>query len=133
MCATCERILQEPFSYCSLACKVNHIVRRGDNLSRYLHKCDTLPLSDFVFTHIEGSKGDTGDLEDGQMTPNSILENPLSSGSSASGTVGCRTLACTATTDCVKAKTSARVVQDRDLSAIASARRKGNPQRSPLY
>jgi len=29
MCGTCERILQEPYCYCSLACKVDHIVKKG--------------------------------------------------------------------------------------------------------
>lgn len=136
MCGTCERILQEPYFYCSLACKVDHIVNQGKDLSRYLHKCEILPLSDFVFTQLESLKSDAGDLDDGQMTPNSIFDNPLSSGSSASGTVGCKTLACTATTDFVKKKRSGLISQDFPATpeVVASlSRRKGTPQRSPLY
>eukprot|EP01018_Ginkgo_biloba_P029283 Gb_13705 [translate_table: standard] len=136
ICGTCERILQEPYHYCSLACKVDHTVKQGKDLSQYLRRCETLPLSDFVFTQFEGLKADNGDLEDGQMTPNSILDNPLSSGSSASGTVGCKTTGCTATTDFVKKKRSGLITQAFSpiTEIVASvSRRKGTPQRSPLY
>ncbi|GLJ39841.1 hypothetical protein SUGI_0814630 [Cryptomeria japonica] len=136
MCGTCERILQEPYFYCSLGCKVEHIVKQGKDLSRYLHKCETLPLSDFVFTQFEGLRTDNGDFEEGQMTPNSILDNPLSSGSSANGTVGCKTLASTATTDFVKMKRNGKAGQTSTPipEAFAScSRRKSTPQRSPLY
>lgn len=142
ICGTCERSLQEPYLFCSLACKVDHLINQGKDLTKYLYECESLPLSDFVFAHSEGLKEFE---EGGQISPNSTLDNTMafhtSSGSSASGGVGCKTLGCTATTEFVKRRRSG-FIGSRTLQrpcaamtemAVSFNRRKGIPQRSPLY
>ncbi|KAF5203987.1 Platz transcription factor family protein [Thalictrum thalictroides] len=134
ICSTCDRSLQDPNLFCSLACKVAHLVKSEGGISRHLYECEFLPLS-------EG-------LDDGQMTPDSVLESPDDSSSSTNGGGGgssgvdcCRTLACTTTTEIVKKKRSSLSARNSyrptcstaSEIAIVMNRRKGNPQRSPLY
>lgn len=83
-------------------------------------------------------------LDDGQMTPDTILE-PIGSVRTESGSsgaaeeVGCRTVGCTATTEIVRKKRSTlsafrSVFQPGSgISVSMMNRRKGTPQRSPLY
>ncbi|XP_037446569.1 uncharacterized protein LOC119316354 [Triticum dicoccoides] len=72
VCLTCDRILQEPFHFCCLSCKVDHVVEQGGDLSNILlyRAGDELPFPRFENLHV-------GDGDSGQVTPNSILENPL--------------------------------------------------------
>ncbi|KAL3536990.1 hypothetical protein ACH5RR_000356 [Cinchona calisaya] len=130
ICIICDRGLQEPFIFCSLSCKLQHILESGGKLLSYVYKCESITLPE-------------PGLDDGQMTPDTVLEPAGSmrteSGSSGSGGnaggVGCTTLACTATTEIVRKKRSS-------ISAVRpvcgpvleiSNRRKTTPQRSPLY
>ncbi|KAL3616512.1 hypothetical protein CASFOL_039902 [Castilleja foliolosa] len=131
LCVTCDRRLQELSLYCSIYCKVEHVIGNGCELSMYLRKCEFLALPD------PGS-------EDGQMTPDSVLEPAglmwTESGSSSglmAGLVECPNLICTATTEIAKKKRSSLSTGGfRPACKPASdmpTRRKSTPQRSPLH
>ncbi|THG06332.1 hypothetical protein TEA_014364 [Camellia sinensis var. sinensis] len=108
---------------------LRHILRTESSslLSKYIFECEYLTLSEPGF-------------DDGQMTPDSVLELAgslrTSSGSSggAAGGVGC-----TATTEIVRKKRSGVPMfraACRPVSGISVGlmnRRKGTPHRSPLY
>ncbi|XP_031495514.1 protein RGF1 INDUCIBLE TRANSCRIPTION FACTOR 1-like [Nymphaea colorata] len=148
ICNTCKRSLQEPYHFCSLACKVEYLVRCEGSISRYLYDCAYLPLSDLGCGHQEGG---LREMDDGQMTPSSILDGEISlrtsssSGSSGNngGTAGGATMICTATTEFVRRKrrsggnsSHSRIAPAPPSvsSALpASSRRKGVPQRSPFF
>ncbi|KAK4414664.1 hypothetical protein Salat_2879400 [Sesamum alatum] len=137
LCITCDRNLQESSLFCSLSCKLQHILRSGCKLSMYLRKCEFLALPE-------------PGLDDGQMTPDSVLEHACSmrteSGSSSGGgamLIDCPNLSCTATTEVVKKKRSnlpgcrsAMRPACRPVNEISESmmnRRKGTPHRSPLH
>ncbi|KAF7844858.1 tRNA-intron endonuclease [Senna tora] len=134
-CNTCDRSLQEPYQFCSISCKINYILRTKGGLSGYLFECNYLPFSG---------------LEDGSiMTPDSVLE-PAGSNRTSSGSGGCagggvdvRAFACTATTEVVRKKRSGGAAfrgacrpacsPVSEISVGLMNRRKGTPQRAPLY
>uniref|UniRef100_A0A7N0V735 B box-type domain-containing protein n=1 Tax=Kalanchoe fedtschenkoi TaxID=63787 RepID=A0A7N0V735_KALFE len=48
-CTSCDRSLQEPYFHCSLGCKVEFILKHNKDLSPYLKRCKTLRLGpDFL-------------------------------------------------------------------------------------
>lgn len=122
-CFTCERILQEPFHFCSLSCKVDHMVYQGEDLSTVLCRFDA---TDFAFSQFEGLQMD----DDGHITPDSILDDSLQfkdSSGSDSGTGISR--------NSHKPEVDRKKKKRNDfLPKFFSfgSRRKGAPQRSPL-
>ncbi|KAF5732931.1 putative zinc ion binding protein [Tripterygium wilfordii] len=134
ICFSCDRNLQHSYLFCSLFCKIDHLLRTQSEggLSKFLLDCKFLTLSEPV-------------LDDG-LTPDCVLEPAssilTSSGSGgSSGGVGCRTEWCTATTDIVRKKRSSlsacrpKFYPASEISVGFMNRRKKNPQpqRSPLF
>ena len=114
---------------------MDYIINNDKDLSKYLHECEYLALSDFVFAHSDGVCG-LREEEDGLMTPNSTLDNTFlhtSSGSSESEEMEYRMFGCTATTEFVKKKRSAIGVCEAAMNAESLNRRKSTPHRSPFY
>ncbi|KAJ6400344.1 hypothetical protein OIU84_015907 [Salix udensis] len=122
-----------PYLFCSISCKVDHILTTKGvaGLSSFFCDCKFLPLPE------PGS-------DDGLMTPDSVLEpsgsTKTSSSSGGYGGVDCRTLACTATTEIVRKKrssltSSCRTMYPRitEISSNLMSRRKKAPSRAPLY
>ncbi|PWA68552.1 PLATZ transcription factor family protein [Artemisia annua] len=130
-CIWCQRGVQESNLYCSIFCKINHIISEG-----LLSKC--------VYDYEEELAMPE---QDGLMTPDSVLEVPIRTSSSSSASYGfidCRTLACTATTEIVRKKRTSRPKpKTREVTACVSVispppefagnRRKSVPCRSPFY
>ncbi|KAG0492556.1 hypothetical protein HPP92_005954 [Vanilla planifolia] len=111
ICLSCDRILQEPFHYCCLTCKVGHVVmQQGAALSSILHGFDK---AEFAF---EGLGTDGSDMVDEDFLPNPTLEDRLRCKDGCSGSSGKRK----------KGGFFPGVVFS------LSSRRKGAPHRAPL-
>ncbi|KAH0460680.1 hypothetical protein IEQ34_011343 [Dendrobium chrysotoxum] len=88
ICLSCERILQEPFYYCCLTCKVEHVVMQGFDISSILFRFDE---SEFTFAQFESLRMDGSDVPDDeafdhdQITPNSVMKDSLQYRASSSG------------------------------------------------
>lgn len=101
---------------------------QGEDLSTILHRIDE---SDFAFSQFEGLRMDGPELiEDDQITPNSILEDPLQfKGSSCSNeTLGNAEV----NTEVVRKKKKGSTGFLGGIVLSLSNKRKGAPQRAPL-
>ncbi|KAI7990853.1 hypothetical protein LOK49_LG12G00413 [Camellia lanceoleosa] len=95
-----EKPLQMKLMDCAFV-QIQHILRTEGKLSSYIFKCLYLTLPEPGF-------------DDGQMTPNTVLEpvgslrtsSGLSRSGSVAGEVGCRKMDCTATTEITRKKRS---------------------------
>ncbi|URD84386.1 PLATZ transcription factor [Musa troglodytarum] len=127
-CLSCYRPLQDPYFFCSLSCKVKELLRSEGGLWKELRECEYLPLS--------------CELDEGQLTPDSILESASATSSASSGGGAAAAAPVAAGTEAAsrrKKRTSAgsgsgRRGGDRAaLPEMASRRKKGVPVRAPLF
>ncbi|CAN0918207.1 Protein RGF1 INDUCIBLE TRANSCRIPTION FACTOR 1 [Linum grandiflorum] len=153
-CTSCDRTLQHPFIHCSLACKVDFVVKHYKDMSLFLKKCKTLTLGPDFLIPQDMIMGD----EDNMTTNHSTIvdsDEPLSwssgsraGSSSSSGSDHNMVAACT--NKVVRKKRSGLVyvwstssnynhdhhnisnVSDEDMATSLMSRRKGVPQRSPM-
>ncbi|KAI7995819.1 hypothetical protein LOK49_LG11G02406 [Camellia lanceoleosa] len=139
ICVVCDRNLQDHYLFCSVSCKVHQMGNTKLGVTKH----------HFYSSELQGTRGESSlELEDEQMTHDSVLELPISPSGSSSGSVGAlnraRTsvVACTATTDFVKKKRTTISVSRTQYRPICAPavdfsdtvnRRKGVPHRSPLY
>ncbi|XP_040381259.1 protein RGF1 INDUCIBLE TRANSCRIPTION FACTOR 1 [Oryza brachyantha] len=153
ICLTCDRILQEPFHFCCLSCKVDHVMTQGGDLSNILYMSgepDLACFPRFENLRVDGLPDD--DDDDGRvMTPNSILEDPLyhhhhhyygGSGSSNSGGARSNNTARREAAAAAAQAAASDVVPRKkkggggsffpQIVLSLSNRRKGAPHRSPL-
>ncbi|XP_061363824.1 protein RGF1 INDUCIBLE TRANSCRIPTION FACTOR 1 [Gastrolobium bilobum] len=102
-CNTCDRSLQYPYQFCSLSCKINYLVATTGSVSGYLFECNYLSLPETGF-------------DDFLMNPGSVLDSDIVRKKRSGGSAyrpACRPVC--------------------EISAGLMNRRKGTPQRAPLY
>ncbi|KAK2988325.1 hypothetical protein RJ640_000312 [Escallonia rubra] len=123
-CFTCDRILQEPFHFCSISCKVDHMVYQGDDLSSILCQFSE---SDFTFSQLDGLRMDGSEMDDSHINQNYPLHFSSCSNTGLGGS---------------GISQEPEVVRKHKKKGSGSffpglvfslgSRRKGAPQRSPL-
>ncbi|KAK3131035.1 hypothetical protein QOZ80_6BG0501190 [Eleusine coracana subsp. coracana] len=127
VCLTCARILQEPFHFCCLSCKVDHVMMQGGDLSNILYAPGGgVPDLGCGFENLR-FEDDAGGQQYGQVTPDSILEDPNATGGGSS-TAGSRN---NVVVPARKKKSSSGFFPQLVLS-LGGNRRKGAPHRAPL-
>ncbi|KAG1354486.1 hypothetical protein COCNU_07G005980 [Cocos nucifera] len=123
-CRSCDRPLQDPYLFCSISCKVKLLLGSEGGLKRELRECEFLPLPSSC------------ELDEGQLTPDSILESAsaTSSGSSAGdgGGAGARATRSTAGTESLAQRRWSAAGRPSGPEVV-NRRKKGVPTRSPLY
>eukprot|EP00250_Pteridium_aquilinum_P007158 c16939_g1_i1 orf=433-1338(-) len=93
MCETCERSLQDSYKYCSVACKVEAVVKQGKDLQGLLRLCNQVQMPDLYASSSSSlalpaesatmaTKGgvymgdDEEHEEQEQLSPNSVHRGP---------------------------------------------------------
>ncbi|XP_074312130.1 protein RGF1 INDUCIBLE TRANSCRIPTION FACTOR 1 isoform X1 [Silene latifolia] len=129
ICSTCDRILQSPFHFCSLSCKVNHMVYHGEDLSCILYRFDE---SDFTISQFEGLPMEMSDMnDDAQTTENSMLEEPLHHKGSSCSSNAISSSIISEERDILRRKNKTNGFI-KGIFISLNNRRKGAPHRSPL-
>ncbi|KAK1306824.1 hypothetical protein QJS10_CPA10g00856 [Acorus calamus] len=135
ICSSCDRCLQDAYLFCSLSCKVKHLLRCEGGLAKYLYECKYLPLP-------ENPKGESlsVDIDERQLSPDSVLDSPApspsASGSSSSGCGGgCRPVSEFARKrrSALSGSSSRPAVAFLPSCSDTVNRRKRVPSRSPLF
>lgn len=145
-CETCDRSLQDAYRYCSVACKVDAVYKRGKDVNNLLPRCNSLYISDLAScSPTESLKVCELESEE-QLSPTSIVEatwSPTSSGSTANDGTAWGNVFSTATT-MPAPKNGApdhknikyNLVTQNNMSPpvipLSCNRRKGRPHRSPF-
>lgn len=121
LCIICDRAVQDAFLFCSIFCKLQHMMKTGVKLSDHICNRESLVLPELG-------------VGDDQMTPEAALE-PTASGESGGASAG-GVETTTTTTEIVKKKRSVRSCVRPDCrpapAAVMNRRRKNTPHRSPL-
>ncbi|XP_047319224.1 protein RGF1 INDUCIBLE TRANSCRIPTION FACTOR 1-like [Impatiens glandulifera] len=133
ICITCDRALQDPYFFCSLSCKLNHIMKTDGNLSKYIVESNCINLPD-------------PGIDEGQLSTETVIDlvgggmNMTSSGSSggeltasAPAEVVVRKKRSNGFRAACREITTCSAVTENSVVEMINNRRKGTPHRSPLY
>ncbi|XP_031121892.1 uncharacterized protein LOC116024981 [Ipomoea triloba] len=94
ICIICDRAVQDAFLFCSIFCKLQHMMKSGVKLSDHICNRESLVLPELL------------GVGDDQMTPETAVE-PTASGESGGASAGGMETT-TTTTEIVKKKRSVR-------------------------
>ncbi len=139
-CGTCERSLQDSYSYCSVACKVDAVMRQGRDSSSLLPGTNDLPFASFPGLPAGSLKAEKAVIDEDLMEDSPFDDIPTQSSSNrtASDGIGCGTITSTASTLLLMPKKirSGRISTHATspksvLLPVSAKRRKGTPRRSP--